>query len=160
MVYSYNEHVRSTMPINTTTNIPVKREPMLYHVSMATLFLASRLWPGIKFHYHFKPVRIYRHDFIKQQNHNRAIMRYGCLLKWGRARTVWQLCCLASGSSVAKTQENHFICIGPVVVAGIRKYKHLTANIAKASLVKPDPWFTRHPGQASRVMVTSLAQVI
>ena len=33
-----------TMPMNSTINIPVKREPMLYHVSMATLFLASRLW--------------------------------------------------------------------------------------------------------------------
>ena len=49
------------MPINATTNIPVKRESMLYHVSMAMLFLASRLWPGIMLHYHFKPIRIYRH---------------------------------------------------------------------------------------------------
>ena len=50
-----------TIPINSSTNIPDTREPMLYHVSMETLFLASRLWPGIMLHYHFKPVRIYRH---------------------------------------------------------------------------------------------------
>ena len=50
LVHSYNEHVRSTMPINSIISIPVKREPMLYHVSMATLFLSSRLWPGIMLH--------------------------------------------------------------------------------------------------------------